>query len=148
MDIMKWEPMRDVVSFRDEIDRLFDGFFGRLPLRRERFEGVWMPLVDFEETKDDFVVRAELPGMKKDDLKISLSGDRLQISGERMKEKEEKGKKFHRIERAFGRFERSLDLPAEVDTTKVEATYKNGILEIKLPKAERVKPKEIGINVK
>ncbi len=148
MDIMKWDPFRDMVSMRDEIDRLFDGFIGRLPGRREVAEGVWIPLIDLEETKDDFVVRAEIPGMKKEDVKISLTGDKLRISGERTREKEEKGKTFHRMERAYGRFERILTIPAEIDASKVKASYKEGLLEVKLPKTERVKPKEIGIDVK
>ena len=148
MDIVKWEPFRDVISFRDEIDRLFDGFFGRMPVRREIAQAAWMPLVDFEENKDEYLVRAELPGMKKEDVKISLVGDRLHISGERTKEKEEKGKTFHRIERAYGKFERVLALPAEVDGAHVRATYKDGILDIRLPKSDKTKPKEIGIEVK
>jgi HSP20 family protein len=148
MDIVKWDPFRDVVSFRDEIDRLFDGFFGRMPFKRERGEGAWMPAVDFEEDKDEFIIKAELPGLKKEDVKVSLSGDRLQITGQRAKEKEEKGKTFHRIERSYGRFERVLALPAEVDAASIKATYKDGILDIRLPKSEKVKPKEIGIQVK
>jgi HSP20 family protein len=148
MDIMKWDPFRDMVSMRDEIDRLFDGFIGRLPGRREVAEGAWIPLLDLEETKDDFVIRAEIPGMKKEDVKISLTGDKLRISGERSREKEEKGKTYHRMERAYGRFERILTLPAEIDASKVKASYKEGLLEVTLPKTERVKPKEIGIDIK
>jgi HSP20 family protein len=148
MDLVKWEPFRDVISFRDEVDRLFDGFFGRMPARRERAEFAWMPPIDFEEDKDAYVVKTELPGMKKEDVKISLSGDRLHIAGERSREKEEEGKTFHRVERAYGRFERVLTLPGEVDGARVKATYKDGILAITLPKSEKVKPKEIGIEVK
>jgi HSP20 family protein len=148
MDIMKWDPFRDMVSMRDEIDRLFDGFIGRLPGRREVVEGAWIPLLDLEETKDDFIIRAEIPGMKKEDVKISLTGDKLRISGERSREKEEKGKTYHRMERAYGRFERVLTLPAEIDASKVKASYKEGLLEVTLPKTERVKPKEIGIDIK
>jgi len=148
MDMVKWEPLRDVITFRDEIDRLFDGFFGRVPARREMARAAWMPLVDFEENKNEYLVKVELPGLKKEDVKISLSGDRLHISGERTKEKEEKGKTFHRVERVYGRFERVLALPAEVDGARVKATHKDGILDIRLPKSEKTKPKEIGIEVK
>lgn len=148
MDIVRWDPFRDAVSFRDEFDRLFDGFFGRVPARGVRTDGPWMPLVDFEETQDAFLVRAELPGLKKEDVKVSLFGDRLHIRGERNRENEEKGKTFHRVERSYGRFERVLSVPAEIDSAGVKATYEDGILEIKLPKSEEVKPKEIGIEVK
>ena len=148
MDIVKWDPFRDVISFRDEFDRLFDGFFGRLPARGTRREGTWMPPVDFEETGNEFIVRAEIAGLKKEDVKVSISGDRLHISGERRKENEEKGKTFHRVERSYGRFERVLVLPAEVDTAGIKAAYEDGILNITLPKSEKVKPKEIGIEVK
>lgn len=148
MDIVKWDPFTDVVSIRDEIDRLFDGFFGRMPSRKPMLEGVWAPLIDMEETNEEVLVKAELPGLRKQDVKISLSGDRLHISGERTKEKEEKGKTYHRVERAYGRFERLLTLPAEVEAGKVKATYKDGILHVRLPKAEKAKPKEIGIEVK
>jgi HSP20 family protein len=148
MDIVKWDPFRDMVSIRDDIDRLFEGFLGRVPIKRPWGETAWAPLVDIEETKDDVMVRAEIPGLEKEDIKISLSGDRLHITGERTKEKEEKGKTYHRIEMSYGRFERVLALPTEVDASKTKASYKDGILEIRLPKSEKVKPKEIGIDVK
>lgn len=148
MDIMKWDPFRDMVSIRDEIDRLFDGSFGRMPAKRSVMEGIWAPLVDIEETKDDILIRAELPGMKKEDIKISVSEGRLQIAGERSKEKEEKEGTYHRIERTYGRFQRVVPLPVEVEAGKTKATYKDGMLEVRLPKAEKAKPKEIGIEVK
>ncbi|TET44230.1 Hsp20/alpha crystallin family protein [candidate division TA06 bacterium] len=148
MEIMKWDPFRDMVSIRDEIDRLFDGFFGRMPAKRSVMKGIWAPLVDIEETKDDILIRAELPGMKKEDIKISVSEGRLQIAGERSKEKEEKEGTYHRIERTYGRFQRVVPLPVEVEAGKTKATYKDGMLEVRLPKAEKAKPKEIGIEVK
>lgn len=148
MDIMKWDPFRDMVSIRDEIDRLFDGFFVRMPAKRTMVEGIWAPLVDVAESKDEILIKAELPGLNKEDIKISVSEGRLHIAGERLKEKEEKEGTYHRIERAYGRFERVLPLPVEVETSKTKATYKNGILEVRLPKAEKAKPKEIGIEVK
>jgi len=148
MDIMKWDPFRDMVSIRDEIDRLFDGFFGKMPARKADMEGIWAPLVDVEEDKENILVRAELPGMKKEDIKISVSEGRLHIAGERSREKEEKEGTYHRIERAYGRFERVLPLPVEVEAGKTKATYKDGMLEVRLPKAEKAKPKEIGIEVK
>jgi HSP20 family protein len=148
MDIMKWDPFRDMVSIRDEIDRVFDGFFGRMPAKSTMIEGVWAPLVDIEETEDDILITAELPGMKKEDIKISVSEGRLHIAGVRSKEKEEKGKTFHRIERVYGRFERVVPLSVEVEAGKTKATYEDGMLKVSLPKAEEAEPKEIGVEVK
>lgn len=147
MHMMKWDPFRDMVSIQGEIDRLFDGFFGRMPAKKALMEEIWAPLVDVEETEDNILVRAELPGLKKKDIKIAISGGRLHIGGERSKEKEEKGKTYHRIERVYGRFERVLPLPMKVEASKTKATYKDGVLEVRLPKAEKAKRKEIGIEV-
>jgi len=130
-------------SLRDDMDRLFDSVLGRHP--SERSEMVWAPVLDVEETKESFVVRAELPGMKKEDIRISLVNDQLTISGERRHEAEEKGKTFHRIERAYGRFQRSLILPSDIQTDKAKAAYKDGVLELMLPKSEKAKAREIAI---
>ncbi len=138
-----WDPFREMVSLRDELDRLFDSVFGRLP--RERGETYWAPPMDIEETDDAVIVRAELPGMSKDDIKISLSGDTLTISGERKQESEKKGKTYYRIERAYGKFQRTVTLPTEVEGDKAKATYRAGVLELVLPKSEKSKAKEISI---
>ena len=141
--IATWNPFRDITSLRDDMDRLFDSMLGRYPT--ERPEAFWAPALDIEETKESLVVRAELPGMKKDDIKIGITGDQLSISGERRHEAEEKGKTFHRIERCFGRFQRTLILPADIQADKVKASYKDGILELTLPKSEKAKAREITI---
>jgi HSP20 family protein len=138
-----WDPLREVTSLRDDMDRFFDSMLGRWP--RERPEPIWAPALDIEETKDDIVVKAELPGMRKEDIKITLSGDTLTITGERRHETEEKGKTFYRIERAYGKFQRTVVLPSEVDGSKVKAAYKAGILELVMPKSEREKAREIQI---
>ncbi len=147
-DIAKWDPFRDMVSLRDEVDRLFKDFFGRFPSEKRLAEGFWYPTVDLEESPNDVLITAEVPGMKKEDIHITVSGDQLSISGERKKEEEEKGKTFHRIERSYGRFQRSITLPTEVLFDKAKASYEGGLLKITLPKAEKVKPKEIAIEVK
>ena len=147
MELKKWDPFREVGSIRDEIDRIFDGFLGRLPMRRGKEES-WSPLIDLEETKDKLIVRAELPGMKKEDIKISISGENLTLRGEREQKKVEKDGIYHLNERSFGQFERVIPLPTEVEKEKVKASYKDGILQITLPKSENVKPKEIAIDVK
>ncbi|MEO0225587.1 MAG: Hsp20/alpha crystallin family protein [candidate division WOR-3 bacterium] len=146
-NLMLWDPFREIASLREDMDRIFDSFFGRLP-ERERKEGIWLPLVDIEETADEILVRAEIPGLKKEDIKVSVVGNTLTLSGERKYEAEEKGKTFHRIERAYGKFYRNISLPAEVDNNKVKAQYKDGVLTINLPKAEQARRKEIEIDVK
>ncbi|UCG44018.1 MAG: Hsp20/alpha crystallin family protein [candidate division WOR-3 bacterium] len=141
--IIRWDPMREMTSLRDDMDRLFDSMIGRYPTERT---AIWAPALDVEETKEAVIVRTELPGMKKEDIKISVSGDELCISGERKHEAEDKGKTFHRIERAYGTFQRSLVLPADVQGDKAKAAYKDGVLELTLPKSEKAKSHEIAIN--
>jgi HSP20 family protein len=141
--LIRWDPMREVTSLRDDMDRLFDSMIGRYPAEHT---AIWAPALDVEETKDAVIVRTELPGMKKEEIKISVSGDELCISGERRHEAEEKGKTFHRIERAYGKFQRSLVLPADVQGDKAKAAYTDGVLELTLPKSEKAKSHEIAIN--
>lgn len=148
-EITKWEPMPDILSLQDEMNRLFLDFFGRAPAgRRLISESLWAPVMDIEETKDDIIVKAEIPGMTKEDVKIQITGDLLTISGERKREEESKDKTYHRIERSYGQFQRMITLPSEVQSSKAKASYENGVLTIRLPKSEEVKPKEISIEVK
>jgi HSP20 family protein len=141
--LVRWDPFREVSTLRDDMERLFDSVYGRYP--RERSEVSWAPPLDIEESESSLIVRAEVPGMKKDDIKISLAGDTLCISGERRHEAEQNDKTFHRIERAYGRFMRTLVLPADVDGSRVKANYKDGILELTLPKSEKSKSRDIAI---
>ncbi len=147
-ELTKWEPIPEIVSLQDEMNRLFLDFFGRTPGRRMMSDGLWAPIMDIEETKDDIIVKAEIPGMTKDDVKIQITGDMLTISGERKREEESKDKTYHRIERSYGQFQRMITLPSEVQSAKAKASYENGVLTIRLPKSEEVKPKEISIEVK
>ncbi len=144
--LRKWDPFRELISMRDDMDRLFNTFFGRH--LTEEAEGTWLPIVDIEEDNESFVVKAELPGLKKEDVKISVRGNLLTISGERKKEEETKNKTYHRVERLYGKFSRTISLPSEVDMSKIKAIYKDGILHITLPKLETMKPKEIEVEVK
>ena len=136
-DIMKWPEIPTFTSLQREMDRLFDDFFRR--------GGLMRPSVDVVETDDTVVVKAELPGMEPKDVDISVSGDKLTIKGERKAEKEEKGKTFYRMERCYGSFCRTVELPVSVEADKAKADYKNGVLEITLPKTEQVKAKKIPI---
>jgi HSP20 family protein len=108
-------------------------------------EEAWLPAVDVSETGDKITVKAEIPGMEAKDIEISMVGDTLTIKGEKKAEKEEKDENYHMVERSYGSFNRAMKIPAMVDAEKVEATYKNGVLTVVLPKKEEVKPKAIEI---
>ena len=144
MDLIRWEPFKELSSIRRQMDRLLDTFFER----EEAPAGIWAPEIDVSENSDEFVVKADIPGINEKDLSVTLSGDNLIIKGERKEEKEEKGKHFHRVERRYGSFQRSIPLPVAVDSDKIKAEYSNGVLEIHLPKTAEAKPKEIKISVK
>ncbi len=147
-EMVKWDPFNEMQSFQDDMNRVFTDFFGRSPGRRTLTEGLWAPLMDIEETKDELVIKAEVPGMAKDDIKIQINNDILSISGERKHEEETKDKTYHRIERSYGKFQRIIRLPTEVQSGKTKASYENGVLTIRIPKSEEVKPREIAIDVK
>jgi HSP20 family protein len=108
----------------------------------------WAPRVDIAETENEFIIKAEIPEVKKEEVKISVDNGVLSIRGERKQEKEEKGKKFHRIERYYGSFTRSFTLPDNVDETKIEASFKDGMLNIQIPKSEKSKPKALDVKIK
>lgn len=147
MALMRWRPMRDLLSIQEEVNRLFDEFFGRFPSRLDIFETGWSPSVDIRETKDDIIVEAELPGIKQDDVSVSITDNVLTIKGEKKQEKEVKEEQYHRIERSYGAFQRSFTLPTVVQADKAKATFKDGVLKVVIPKAEEAKPKEIKIEV-
>ncbi len=141
----KWEPFRDMLNLRADMDRLFSSFFGGFPEDRE---GLWAPLIDIEEDNENIVVKAELPGMNKNDIKVTVRDNMLVISGDRKQEKEIKDKTIHRIERSYGQFSRTITLPSAVDADKIKASYKDGVLAITLPKPEAMKPKQIDVEIK
>lgn len=148
MALVRWRPFEDLMSIQDELGRFFDEFFGeRLPVRTGKESPAWIPRVDISEKDDEIVVRADIPGMSKDDIKITLADNVLTISGEKKLERDEKKENFHRVERIFGSFQRSFYIPTNVDASKIAAAYKNGVLEVKLPKKEEAKPKEIPVKV-
>jgi len=140
------DPFRDVSDIQSEVNRLFDGFFGR-PSQVGAMERVWAPAVDMYETKDELVVTAELPGLNEKDIHLSISGDVLTLRGERIWNQEVKQESYYRGERWFGKFERSVPLPMPVQADKVSASYRDGVLTVKLPKVEEIKAKEIKIDV-
>ena len=144
MDLIHWRPFREVSRLRNEMDRLWDDYFGA-GRRAFRMEEAWLPAVDVSETGDKVTVKAEIPGMEAKDIEISMVGDTLTIKGEKKAETEEKEENYHMVERTYGSFSRAMKLPAVVDAEEVEATYKNGVLTVVLPKKEEVKPKAIEI---
>jgi HSP20 family protein len=149
MAIVRWRPMRDMMNVQDEMNRLFDRFFGKeLWDEDEQLSQMnWFPVVDIKENKDEFAVFAELPGMKKEDVHITFSDGKLVVEGERKKEQEENEANYHRVERSYGKFCRTFQLPSGIQANKIAADFKDGILKIKLPKSEEVKPKEIEVKV-
>jgi HSP20 family protein len=145
-EISPWKPF-EFEKMRKEMDRLWDSFLEGRPGRRAREEETWVPSLDFSETKTDMVVKAELPGIDPKDIDISLNEGILTIKGEKRQEKEEKEEGYHLVERSYGSFTRSIRLPREVQNEKINASYKNGVLKITLPKSEEAKKKEIKIKV-
>jgi HSP20 family protein len=147
--ITRWDPFREL----DELQNRISTLFGRAPVRKEgdKQEALsvaeWAPLVDITEDEKEYLIKAELPDVKKDDIKISVQNDVLSISGERKYEKEEKNKKYHRVERAYGSFSRSFTVPEDADADRVAAEFKDGLLHVHLPKSEKVKPKTIEVKV-
>lgn len=146
-DLIPWRG-GELSRLRGEIDNLFDRFFEGLPWAGFSTRMEATPFVDLSETKEDIIVRAEIAGIDIKDIDISLIGDVLSIKGEKKQEKEEKDENAHRIERSYGAFARSIRLPCEVEPDKIMATYKRGVLKIRLPKCEASKAKSIKISVK
>lgn len=144
MTIVRWEPMREIASLQGEVNRLFSTLFddsggSAAPTRR------WVPPMDLVETEDSLVLRADLPGMDQDDIKVEIEDRTLTVSGEREAEHEERPEGFYRVERSFGRFERSLTLPRGVDGSTVTAQFDRGVLEVRIPKPEASRPRRIEI---
>ena len=146
-DSSVWPSLGRLSDLRDEIDRLFNLPLGEMS-RHTPWVGHWSPALDVYEDKDQFVVTAELPGLRKEDIQISLHNGGLTLSGERKAEEQRDEGEVHRCERYFGRFQRTLDLPAQVDGEKVRADYQDGILKVTLPKTESAKPRQIKVSVK
>src|SRR4051794_14423124 len=145
MTIVRWEPLRELSSLQSEMNRLFNTVFDT-PVANGGSRR-WVPAMDLVETADDFVLRADLPGLTQDDVKIELEDNVLTVSGERKAEHEAREEGFYRLERAFGTFSRSLTLPKGVKGEAVTAAFTNGVLEIHIPKPEAVKPRRIEIAV-
>jgi len=150
-ELQVWKPFREMAPFRDfermrrEMDRLWDSFFQRKPTDGKEEE--FLPALDLSETENELVVKCEIPGMERKDIDISLSDSTLTIKGEKKQEREEKKADYHLVERSYGSFTRSVQLPKEIRSDKISASYKNGILTVTLSKSEEAKKKEVKIPV-
>jgi HSP20 family protein len=154
-DLIPWRrrevgmaPERSAVDLWREMDNLFDRFFGDMPWLGRSMPRQFFPAFDISENDNDFVVKAELPGVDPKEVDINLTGNLLTIKGEKKDEGEETRENFHRVERSYGSFSRSFQLPCEVLEDKIEAQYKNGVLDLRIPKAEKAKRKSVKIEVK
>jgi HSP20 family protein len=145
--LTKWNPFREL----EEIQNRMSSVFGRTPVRGSGQEAMtvseWTPLVDITEDDKEYLIKAELPEVKKEDVKLTVENGTLTITGERKFEKEEKGKKYHRMERAYGSFMRSFTLPEGAAGDKTTADFKDGVLKVHLPKSAEAKPKSIEVQV-
>ena len=145
MNLVRFDPFRELETLSSRLNRLF----GSSPIGAEPADGFggWAPAVDVEETANEYVIKADLPDVKKADVKVGIEDGVLTIEGERKQEKEEKDKKFHRIERTYGQFVRRLAVPTDVDQEHVAADFKDGVLNVRLPKSANAKPRSIEVKV-
>lgn len=148
MNLIKWDPIRELEDVSNRLNRLF----GRSLARTESASDTltmndWTPSTDISETDTAYLIKAEIPGVNREDVKVTLQDGMLTIRGERRQEKEEKDKKFHRIERTFGSFVRSFRMPDDADESAVKAEFKDGMLNVTLGKSEKVKPRAIEVSV-
>ncbi len=150
MAIMRWmDPFKDLATIQERMNQIFEDALSRSRGREEGLRtGMWMPAVDIYEKNDSIVVKAELPGVDRNQISVEVKDGVLTLKGERKFEKEVKEENYHRIERSYGSFQRSFSLPVSVDQEKVKANYRDGVLEIELPKREAAKPKQIQVEVK
>ena len=153
--LTRWEPTTRWNPFKEleEMEKRLSNYYGRTPTPTgtDKKEAItvaeWSPLVDISEDDKEYLIKAEIPEMKKEDIKLNVHDDVLTITGERTYEKEEKGKKYHRVERAYGSFMRSFTLPEDTDGSKINAEYKDGVLKVHLAKSEKAKPKAIEVKI-
>lgn len=147
--ITRWDPFKEM----EEVNRRLSSIFGLAPARTANGQeetmtvAQWSPLVDITEDDHEYLIKAELPEVKKEDVKVTVENGTLTITGERKFEKEEKNKKYHRVERSYGSFVRSFAVPDDADDSKVNAEFKDGVLKVRLVKSEKAKPKSIEVRV-
>lgn len=148
MNLIKWDPLRELEEVTNRLNRLFGRSLPQTSTSQEMLTMAdWTPSVDIAETGTAYLVKGEIPGVNKDDVKVTVEDGMLTIQGERKMEKEEKGKKFHRIERSYGSFMRSFRVPDDVEESKIKAEFKDGMINVTLPKSEKAKSKSKAVNI-
>jgi HSP20 family protein len=148
MSMVRFDPFRELAHMQDRINRIFGDVYTRRFTDDVMQRGEWIPAVDIYENNDqEIVLRAELPGIAKEDIDLRVENNTLTLKGERKREQEIKDDQYHRIERSYGTFSRSFSLPSRVDTDKVRADFKDGVLTITLPLKEEARPKQIAVSV-
>lgn len=148
MNLVKWNPFREL----EDVSNRLNSIFGHMPARRESGTDMlvmadWTPSVDISETDTAYLIKAEIPEVNKEDVKVTLQDGMLTISGERRQEKEEKNKKFHRVERSYGSFVRSFRVPDDADANTIAAQFKGGMLNVTLPKSKKSESKSINVSI-
>ena len=147
MELVRWEQMDGVNRIQARINELFEDTSGRIRAQQNAPAGAWCPAVDILESKDSYLIRAELPGIRNEDLKTEVNDAILTVSGERKFDEPADGVEYHRVERVAGKFSRSFYLPQTVKHDDIKATYRDGILEVQVPKADEAKPRQIAISL-
>ena len=149
MAIVRWDPFRDLITIQDRMNKLFEQTLARTRGDDEVVApSAWSPSVDIYETAEAIVLTAELPGLKREDIEIQLRDSTLTLKGERKFEREVKDENYLRIERSYGAFQRAFSLPTVVQQDKIKAVFRDGVLEVTMPKAEEAKPKQVKVEVK
>ena len=147
MDLVRWDPFDGLNRFQSRINELFDETFSRSRMPSPSATSTWYPPVDILESRDSYLLRAELPGIKKEDVHVEVQEGALTLSGERKFDEPASGVEYHRVERVAGKFSRSFYLPQTIKQDGIKATFRDGILEVHVPKVEEAKPKQIAISV-
>ncbi len=148
MAVVKWDPLRDLLSIQDRMNRLFEQTLSRSRVVEGIAPSTWTPAVDIYETPERVVMKAELPGLAREDIEVQIRDNTLILRGERRFAKDVEQENYLRIERAYGAFQRSFTLPATIQQDRIRAVFRDGVLELTLPKAEEAKPKKIVIEVR
>jgi HSP20 family protein len=147
MSLTRWDPFRELEDMSARLSRLVGQPGGRVADGGPMTVADWSPAVDVTETDAEYLIKADLPAVKKEDVSVEIRDGVISVRGERQQEKEEKGKRLHRVERAYGMFERRMGMPADVDATKVAAEFKDGVLQVHLPKSPTSRPQAVAVKI-
>jgi HSP20 family protein len=148
MALIRWDPFREMSALQERMNRLMSDYRTRAPWAEEEMaQGNWVPPVDIYETKESLILNVELPGVTKENLALEVKDNTLTLKGEKKLEKDIKEESYHRMERTYGSFMRAFTLPSTVQQEKVKARFKDGVLEVTIPKAEEAKPKQVRVEV-